>query len=245
MRLNPQFKQTMKFSNQFRIVWWLLLLGVISVFLAGRYGDLIAGRSTNVDAVAALIWVALALAPIFQEINLPGGIGLKQTVERLSQEVAGLRAVISNTVAVNPQFNPIFNLLPPDTSLPFLEDAVRRTVEDVLARRGAVGGEKQEVPSPPDNAQFLFQVRYGIDREMQRIWDQLMEPETFRHPVSGVQMGRELANEGLLDFNLFRAVQDVYSIASQAIHGNPVTDAQLSFARDVGPQVLAALRVLP
>ncbi len=40
------------------------------------------------------------------------------------------------------------------------------------------------------------------------------------------------------------AIREVYAICSPAIHGEPVSDAQVAFAEDVGPELVAALKAI-
>lgn len=58
-------------------------------------------------------------------------------------------------------------------------------------------------------------------------------------------MARALAEEGFLDPDLVHAIREVYSVASAAIHGEPVSEAKVDFVRDVEGQLLSALRTLP
>jgi hypothetical protein len=41
---------------------------------------------------------------------------------------------------------------------------------------------------------------------------------------------------------LDHAIREVYAVCSPAIHGEPVTQAQIDFVKDVGPELIAALR---
>jgi len=45
----------------------------------------------------------------------------------------------------------------------------------------------------------------------------------------------------LLHPNIANAIREVYSVCSPAIHGEPVTVAQVNFVRDVTPQIIEAL----
>jgi hypothetical protein len=48
---------------------------------------------------------------------------------------------------------------------------------------------------------------------------------------------------GLVEF--CNDIREVYSVCSPAIHGEPITEAQVSFVRDVAPELIAALRAIP
>jgi hypothetical protein len=79
----------MKLPNWFRIMWWLVLLGLISYIMVRRHDALVTGQGSFGDFLVLLIWVALFLAPIFQEVD-------------------GLRTDIRNTIDVQAQINPTF-----------------------------------------------------------------------------------------------------------------------------------------
>lgn len=236
----------MKLPNWFRIGWWAVLLLLTSVVILRRYDAIDAGTTQNSDLLLIVIWFALALAPIFQEIKLPGGIALKQKLEELKSDVSALRQAISNSVEFRAQFNPTINVPapPPDAQLPAIEARLVPVLEEVLARHGLPAAGPPTAPKVPDDALYLFGVRYEIERELNRIWKARMEPDQFRRPPSGLQMARSLAEEGLLDPPLVGALRDVYAVASAAIHGESVTEAKVSFVRDLSPQLLIALRAV-
>ena len=62
----------MKLPNWFKILWWIILLVIVSVFLYNRYPDLTTGSATTADTFIFLIWVALCLLPLFEELSFFG-----------------------------------------------------------------------------------------------------------------------------------------------------------------------------
>jgi len=102
----------MKFSNGFRIVYWLSLVGVLTWFLSQRVEDAIAGRATLADTLVFAVWVALLLAPLFTEVELLG-VKLKQAVEEAKKEIKGeiasLRNEVSTAVSVRADVSPQFH----------------------------------------------------------------------------------------------------------------------------------------
>ena len=70
----------MKLSNWFKILWWIALLLLLSYAVYVRFPNFKTGNATAVDSLVLIIWFALALVPIFKEIELPG-IKLKQEQE--------------------------------------------------------------------------------------------------------------------------------------------------------------------
>jgi hypothetical protein len=91
----------MKLPNWFKIIWWVFLLIIVSVFLYNRYPHLTAGTSTTADIFIFLIWVALCLLPLFEELSF-FGITFKKEVEKLKSDIAiqfdNLKTDIKNTI---------------------------------------------------------------------------------------------------------------------------------------------------
>lgn len=237
----------MKVPNWFRIVWWAALLLLIGSILYARRDDLLTGRAVPADVLIFLVWVGLFLAPLFQEVNL-FGLKLKQEVRELKEEVTALRAEFRNTVDVRAQINPTFNIPspPPDKELPALEERLRSVLNQVLTERGLQPSEVAKTDiDVSDDVAYLFKVRYQIDRELRRIWDRRMEANVFRRPRSVAEMASILESEGFIESRVVNVLRQVYSVASPAIHGDPVSEAKVAFVRDVAPGLIATLRALP
>ncbi len=98
----------MKLPNWFKILWWILLLIGLSVFLLKRYSDLIVGKPAGIDMLVMVVWLALLLMPLFQEVSL-FGLTFKKEFEALKtnvkDEVASIRAEIRNSVDIQTQIS--------------------------------------------------------------------------------------------------------------------------------------------
>ena len=240
----------MKLPNWFKIVLWLSLTGVITWFLYNRYAGLVAGQATSVDVVAFIVWVALLLAPLFNEVSLLG-ITFKQEAEELKKFVAAqvseIRTEVRNAVDIRTTFSPNITIPAPpaDSQLPELEARIKAAVSGALASHGL---QPQQTTPPAlrisDDVSFLFATRYNIERELRRISYTRDIAPTSRRPVPIFQLSRMLAETGLIEPRLEHAIREVYAICSPAIHGEPVSEAQVAFAKDVGPELVAALKAI-
>jgi hypothetical protein len=236
--------RSMKLPNLFKIIWWLLLFAIITWFLYERYPDLVRGHAAAVDVFVFLIWVALALAPLFQEISFFGIITLKQEFKKLQAElgtqISTLRSEIHNAVQVRTEIN-----YPPpvsDAQLPQVEERIQAVVAKAIREKDSVQGSPDLEPSINDDAIYLFRARYSIERELRRIWTARFGTTEQRRPMPAMQTIRALINSELLDPSLANAIREVYSVCSPAIHGEEPSAAQVKFVRDVLPKLLLALR---
>ena len=91
----------MKFSNGFKILWWSILLILLSYCVCLRFPAIKSGELTATDSVVLLMWFALALVPIFKEIELPG-VKLKQDTESLKNQTSTIENSIAETTKLNP-----------------------------------------------------------------------------------------------------------------------------------------------
>lgn len=80
----------MKLSNWFKIAWWSFLLVALSYAIFVRFPSFKEGNATAIDSLVLVIWLALALVPIFREIELLG-IKLKQESQVLPKQLEILK----------------------------------------------------------------------------------------------------------------------------------------------------------
>lgn len=238
----------MQLPNWFKIAWWVLILFILSYFLYKRYPDVITGKASTLDALALIIWIALALAPIFKEINL-FGFKLKQEIESLKEEVRDQITNLQSEIRTNirSEISPRFTFLhpPPDKQLPELEERIKSAVQDVIKQHGIqLIVPKPEELAVEDDVQSLFAARHNIEKELRRILASRFGEEIIRRPMSILQMAYGLVIGGLIEPGLANAIREVYAVCSSAIHGKPVTEAQIAFVREVAPQLIAALKAI-
>lgn len=239
----------MKLPNWFRILWWTLLTSGLSWLLYSQQANLIAGRASSVDLLLLVVWIALMLMPLFQEVSLLG-FKFKQEIEELKSfvalQVSDIRNEVRNAVDVRTTISPqiTFPVPAPDAQLPELEAKIKTAVSEALASQG----HKAEEASPanvstPQDANFLFSVRYSIERELRRLTEyRIIAPD--RRPIPAMRLSRVLVDEGVIEPRFEHAIREVYAVCSPAIHGQPVTSAQINFVKDVAPGLIAALQAI-
>lgn len=240
----------MNFSSRFKRVWWVSILLILAYYLHRRFGDIVAGRSVPADDFVFLVWAALLLLPLFKEVSFFGMTFKKEIEDLKSQvkdEIFGLRAEIRTSVDLRSQINPSFNFLapPPDSQLPELEKRVQAIVENTVKTLGLRPVEPSVLALSQD-VEFLFKVRYNLEREVRRIWVRRTEEGDVqaRRFTPTLRVARYLAESGLIDRGMEEAIRELWAVASPAIHGESVTEAQVSFAREVAPQLIATLKAI-
>jgi len=239
----------MKLPNWFRIIWWGLLLIVVSLHLFKRYPEFILGKSAPVDVIVFLVWIALWLLPIVSELNL-FGIKLKKEVEAihkdLSNRIDTLRNELHNTIDIRSEVNPQFTLqMPaPDAQLPRIGEQVRSAVQNAMDQYGIQRTTVQPEIAVSETENYLFGVRHNIERELRRIYTQRFPDDNRRRYTSVIAISRALTNYEVLNPDLANAIREVYRACSAAIHGEEVTEAQVGFIRDVAPVLLSTLRAI-
>jgi hypothetical protein len=240
----------MKFPNWFKIVWWVLLLVGLGVILTKRYNELITGKLVGSDVLVLVVWLALLLLPLFQEISL-FGLTFKKEFETLKtnvrDEVSSIRSEIRNSVDIRTQISPnfVFPPPPPDSQLPAIEKSIRGVLEAVLNERDiSHAAVSQEVLAAPPDAELLFRARYNMERELRRIWQHRAQESAERRFMPTLRIAQSLVEWELINPGVERAIREVWVAASPAIHGEPVTPAKVAFVRDVAPQLVAFLKTI-
>jgi hypothetical protein len=133
-----------------------------------------------------------------------------------------------------------------DSQLPEIEKRIKAAVSDALAARG-VGLKAAGIPelALTDDVAFLFSTRYHIEKELRRIaQSRELTLAQVRRAIPTFQLARMLVESELIEPRLANAIREVYAVCSPAIHGESVTPAQLSFVREVGPELIRALRAI-
>ena len=240
----------MKLPNWFKISWWILLLGITGTILYYRVNAIISGKSVPIDILVFLIFIVLMLVPIFSEIEL-FGIKLKKEIEELKKDISIKFGDIKNEIRNNQTqtFNATikgFGPPPPDNKLPELEKEIDRIVSEKLEKIGAPPELKLKGRiHVPDNNILMFKVRYNIENELRRIWEQRFldnENEINRRYQPVIKIIQDLTKYELIDKNFYYILKEIISICNYAIHGEKVTDKQVKFVSKNAKQVLDYLR---
>lgn len=239
---------TMSFSDRLRIAWWLLLVTAVTWFIAQRHPDLVPGRAAPADIVVFLVWVALLLVPLFQELEF-FGLKFRQEIQSAKEEVKGeiasVRSELRNAVDILAVFSPqiTFPVPLPDSQLPDVENRVKAAVEEALASHGLRRPPADTDLQVPKDAMLLFATRFNVERELRRIARQ-RDLDIGLRRVAGMQLSRALVQAGVIEPSLDRAIREVYAVSSAGVHAEDVTPAQAAFVRDVASELVGTLKAI-
>ena len=243
----------MKLPNWFKITWWIILLLLTGIILLKRYEAITNGQSVMADIFVFLIFVALMLVPIFSEVEF-FGIKLKKEIEELKADIKikfgdiknEIRNTQNQTLTQTIQAYGQYGPPPPDSKLPELEEEIDRIVKAKLQEHGVI--IDQPLPSridvPEDNL-TMFKVRYNIETQLRRIWenrfDEMAFDQRIRHqPI--MRIIQDLTKYEIIDNNFYGILREILSICNYAIHGEQVTENQVSFVSKNAKLVLDYLR---
>lgn len=236
-------------SDNFKLVWWGILVITIGLFLYGRYDELLAGKSSYFDTVVFLVWVGVCLAPIFKEMNI-FGVKLKQDIDDLKKDInhqlSILKTEIKSSIEVSSANN---NQIYVNTSPEPLKDSeipdVTAQIHDALKKMGiSADKEPAEMKTDTDSLPVeMFKVRLAFEMLLKSyayIFDTDSRLAARRYTV-----GRMLDSFRRLDWGISKEIiigtQEVISICNYAIHGEKLTDAQITFVRESSSGLLKAL----
>lgn len=239
----------MKLPNWFKIVWWIILLGFTGTILLLRFEAITTGQSVLFDVFIFLIFIALMLVPIFSEIEF-FGIKLKKELKELKDDMNIKLGDIKNEIhnSQTQTVNQTFQTLgppPPDNKLPELQDEIEKLAHIKFYTMGAVTVPKDvkvagRLDVPKDNL-LMFQVRYNIEKQLRRIWTERYNGNEFDERLKHQPLTRiiqELTHSELINANFYGIVREILSICNYAIHGEEVTENQISFVTKNAKQII-------
>ena len=233
-------------SDNFKLVWWLVLIVAIGLYLYGRYDELVKGNSSYFDTVVFLVWVGICLAPIFKEMNL-FGVKLKQDIDDLKKDMTHqlsiLKTEITSSIEVssanNNQINVNTNQEPPkDSEIPDLFALVQEVVATLGIKAEVDENEKQDDKSKSVEIE-MFEIRLSFEKLLRK--HSYLFENTSKHRIPLGSMLVNLRHVEGISKDIIIASREVVAICNYAVHGEPLTDKQITFVRESAPSLLKAL----
>ncbi|MBE2278774.1 MAG: hypothetical protein IAE91_00135, partial [Ignavibacteriaceae bacterium] len=101
--------------------------------------------------------------------------------------------------------------------------------------------EDDQIKNVPELNMYLFSVRYKIEIEIRKIWENSIGNHNLKKKTPLFQMLRELFANDYIDINLYEPHKEILAITSLGIHGEKISDIQSSFVKDIAPRLIATL----
>ncbi|WP_421181259.1 hypothetical protein [Aeromonas enteropelogenes] len=210
-----------------------------------RYTKLIEGGASYFDVVVFIVWIGFCLAPIFQEMDL-FGVKLKQQIDDFKKDVnhqlSALKTEIKSSIDVSSaNSNQIYfqsgSIPPKDSEIPDISEQIQRTLD----KMGIKSAQEDDV------------YYYGVDPvhiEMHKRRFTFENPfheysyidGKYRRRYSISQLLNELRNYKQISKDILHGVTEVISVCNYAVHGEPLSNAQIAFVRESAPGLLKALK---
>lgn len=226
----------MKFPNWFKVTWWLILILVSGYILCHRINEIINGNSNQTDTVIFLIFIALMLVPIFPEVDLLG-IKLKQSLDDLKEyinvKVGDIKTEIHSN-HVQSVYIQNYEKPSPESKLRDIEEKIKQEITPELKHNSKIDLDI------PDANLLLFKVRYNIEIELRRIWEKYY-PKSNK-PIPLMEIIRTLLKNNILNTNIYNPLREILAICNYAIHGEKVSDNQVSFIKDYANELILYLQ---
>lgn len=233
----------MNFPEEYKLPYWICLLVLFLVVII--YRVFTSGLTSTLDIIIVFIWIALLLMPLFQEINI-FGLKLKREIDNLktdlSSQITSLRTEVQNSVNIGMNQKQNINIYqspPPDEDLPEIEEHLKPIIEEYAENSGFQKTEEFPDQEVSEDVKFLFSTRYLIENELRRIWSYAFDKKT---PRSASRILENLTKQEIISLKFAHAIKDVLRVCNPAIHGEEVTDAQIRFVKDLGPEVISVLK---
>lgn len=236
-------------SNNFKVVWWAILVIALGGYLYLRQDQLIVGNPTYFDVVVFLLWMAVCLAPIFKDMKL-FGLELKQDIEQLKKDISYQLAIMkvelqssidvssSNTSHVH--INSGAPIPANDAEIPDIKQQIAETLRDFGI--GVGRSDQPELLFAHDiqkESIDLFKVRLSFERLIKE-YSRLNGIDLRRYPIHRVL--RELQKNEKISPNVINGVLEVMAICNYAVHGETVSENQNDFVLESAPGLYAALK---
>lgn len=126
----------------------------------------------------------------------------------------------------------------PDKAINDDKEIIRKTLDEL-------GLNKKEIKDThfnvSENVNYLFAVRYTMEKELMRLNGKYLEEDRPR-PV--MMLTPKLVELGILTPSQHKAIRNIYSITAPAIHGddNRMTLAEIDFVKQIAPGLIDELQ---
>jgi len=188
--------------------------------------------------------IILALFPLFSEFDV-FGIKVKKEIDKITSEVEktrndlqkqflDFRASLNNSVVINNY-----------SQQPALQEKLETLQKSASIRLPKVDEPEKEIDVPA-NASYLFRIRYAVEKELRRIYYNIVVNKVDNKDYRSFVNTREIVNVLLRGEYLYgsdaETIVELLKICNLGVHGNDFSDKQLQFVREVSPGIIRMLK---
>lgn len=126
----------------------------------------------------------------------------------------------------------------PDKAINNDKEIIRKTLDELGLKKKEI---KETHFNVSENVNYLFSVRYTLEKELRRLNEKHLEDERPR-PIM-IMMPR-LVELGIISPSQHKAIRNIYSITAPAVHGDDsrMTLAEIDFVKQIAPGLIAELQ---
>lgn len=136
----------------------------------------------------------------------------------------------------------IGEMIEPDKEINNDKEVIEKTLKELGIKRNEIKFEPKDISDPVLD---LFKTRYLIEKEIRRLAAKHIEGErNSKRPL--IFLLSKLTEERLITQSQQKAIRNIYSITSPAIHGEEenLTVAEIAFVEEVAPGIIKELKNL-
>lgn len=222
-------------KNWVKVIWWAVLLAVMFVILCKRVDFIIDGTATNLDIIAILIFIALAVLPIVSEVNILG-VKLKQDIANIKESVDRINMNIGQSVVNHNHINST-----PPSSAEYPE--ITKTLEHILNRLDKKQKEENDIfdAASQDNI-IAFKVRLSIETELNRLLRKIPDLYTGIRSQPNYSKIKSLAIHEVIDPDIIPIIMDVLAVCNKGVHDTDINSKNIAFISDAGAKIVSYLK---
>lgn len=126
----------------------------------------------------------------------------------------------------------------PDIEINRDKDIIRKTLDELGINDKTLN---QSSISVSDNISLQFAIRHNMEKEVRRLAVKYLDADKIQRPL--MMLLPRLVENGILNHTQHKAIRNIYSITTPAIHGDDekLTNSEIEFLKQVAPGLIDEL----
>lgn len=225
-----------------RNTYWGLLTLTVGVLLFYFPSVIKIGEGSTTQIITFVLFLALVLAPLFQQISL-FGLRLSKKIDNVQKELSDQINEVKNQVDVQASANSqqIVGISSYKQQTDERLDEIADQVDLLLRSYGVEDGLEETEVDVPDQATYLFQVRYNLEQRVEKLFAAVTEEEKEQKYIPVQRKLDRLVQTEMMAPEVINAIREVWKICSRGVHGDEVRESELRFVRHTAPELMSSL----